>query len=62
MKHLTNYFSSIRELYSDSGLTMSIILTLYIFVAVPCVMAFGLFQLLVTPVYYGIVMLTTRGK
>lgn len=62
MKHLTNCFNSIRELYSDSGITMSIILTIYLFVAIPCVVMFGLFQLLVTPVYYSIVMLTTRGK
>jgi len=59
MKHLTNCFNSIRELYSDSGLTMSIILTIYILVAIPCVVVFALFQLLVTPVYYAIVMLTT---
>ena len=62
MKHLSNYINSIRELYSDSGFTMSIILTIYILVAVPCMVAFGLFQLLITPVYYGIVMLTTRSK
>lgn len=62
MKHLSNYFNSIRELYSDSGFTMSIILTIYIFVTVPCLVVFGLFQLLIIPVYYGIAMLTTRGK
>lgn len=62
MKHLSNYINSIRELYNDSGFTWSVILSIYLLVAVPCLVAFGLFQLLVTSVYYGIVMLTTRGK
>jgi hypothetical protein len=55
-------FATIRELYSDSGIMWSMLITMYLFIVVPCVVAFALFQLITTPIYYLIVMILPKGQ
>jgi hypothetical protein len=59
---LSKSFATIRELYSDSGIMWSMLITMYLFVVVPFVVAFTLIQILTTPICYLIVMILPKGE
>lgn len=59
---MKNPFNNLSELYEGAGITMSIILTMFLLIVIPSVVIWGVFQLITTPIYYVIVMLTTNCK
>jgi hypothetical protein len=61
-KSIANSIEGIRELYSDSGITMSIILTIYLSILIPLTVAYCIFQIVTTPIYYLIVLILPKGQ